>query len=126
MIFCCVRRSIYMYYWFIIFNLLFNLGTLTSLVIDVIFRYIQLLATLNHHRLYLAIAIASRSLQSKMINKLDSTTIHKISSGQLILDIPSTLKELIENSLDGSSTQITLTLEDEGLTSINVPPAPPN
>jgi DNA mismatch repair protein MutL len=56
-----------------------------------------------------------------MINKLDSTTVRKISSGQLILDIPSTLKELIENSLDASSSQITLTLEDEGLTSITVP-----
>jgi DNA mismatch repair protein PMS2 len=60
-----------------------------------------------------------------MINKLDSTTVRKISSGQLILDMPSTIKELIENSLDASSSQITLTLEDEGLTSITVPSLKP-
>lgn len=55
-----------------------------------------------------------------MITKLDSSTIQRISSGQLILDIPSTLKELIENSLDADSTQITLILEDDGLTSLSV------
>ena len=55
-----------------------------------------------------------------MMTKLDSSTIQRISSGQLILDIPSTLKELIENSLDAQSTQITLVLEDDGLTSLSV------
>jgi len=55
-----------------------------------------------------------------MIIKLDSGTVQRISTGQLILDIPTTLKELIENSIDASSTQINLTLEDDGLTSITV------
>lgn len=55
-----------------------------------------------------------------MIRKLSTTTIQKISSGQLILDIPSILKELIENALDANATQITLTLEDEALTSLSV------
>jgi hypothetical protein len=57
-----------------------------------------------------------------MITKLSPTTIQKISSGQLILDIPSILKELIENSLDANATQIILTLEDEALTSLSVLP----
>ena len=55
-----------------------------------------------------------------MITKLDSSTVQRISSGQLILDIPSTLKELIENAIDAKATQITLTLEDDGLTSVIV------
>ena len=55
-----------------------------------------------------------------MITKLDSHTVQRISSGQLILDIYSTLKELIENSIDANSTQITLTIEDDGLSSITV------
>ena len=55
-----------------------------------------------------------------MITKLDSHTVQRISSGQLILDIPTTLKELIENAIDANSTQISLTIEDDGLTSLSV------
>ena len=55
-----------------------------------------------------------------MITKLDANTVQRISSGQLILDILTILKELIENAIDGESTQITITIEDDGLTSIAV------
>jgi DNA mismatch repair protein PMS2 len=55
-----------------------------------------------------------------MITKLSSTTIQHLSSGQLLLDVPTTVKELIENSLDARATQITLSLEDDGLTSLSV------
>jgi DNA mismatch repair ATPase MutL len=55
-----------------------------------------------------------------MITKLDSDIVQRISSGQLILDVPSILKELIENAIDGKSTQITVILEDDGLGSISV------
>jgi hypothetical protein len=60
----------------------------------------------------------------EMITKLSTTTIQKIASGQLILDIPSIVKELIENSLDANATKIILTLEDEALTSLSVTPLP--
>jgi len=56
-----------------------------------------------------------------MITKLDNTTVQRISSGQLILDVPSTLKELIENALDANSTHLIITVEDDGLTNITVP-----
>ena len=59
-----------------------------------------------------------------MITKLDSNTVQRISSGQLILDVPSTLKELIENAIDAKATQVSITLEDEGLTSITVQSCP--
>jgi DNA mismatch repair ATPase MutL len=55
-----------------------------------------------------------------MITKLNVDTVQRISSGQLILDIPSTLKELIENAIDAKSTQITITLTDDGLACISV------
>lgn len=55
-----------------------------------------------------------------MITKLDPNTVQRISSGQLILDILSTLKELIENAIDAKATQVGITLEDDGLTSITV------
>jgi DNA mismatch repair ATPase MutL len=55
-----------------------------------------------------------------MITKLDHNTVQRLSSGQLILDIPSTLKELIENAIDAKATQIDITIEDDGLTSITV------
>ena len=55
-----------------------------------------------------------------MITKLNVDTVQRISSGQLILDIPSTLKELIENAIDAKSTQITITLADDGLACISV------
>ena len=62
-----------------------------------------------------------------MITKLDSHTVQRISSGQLILDIPTTLKELIENAIDAHSTQITVTIEDDGITSLSVhPPKKPD
>jgi DNA mismatch repair ATPase MutL len=55
-----------------------------------------------------------------MITKLDLDTVQRIASGQLILDVPSTVKELIENAIDAKSTQITLILDDDGLSCISV------
>ena len=51
----------------------------------------------------------------KMITKLSTPTIQKIASGQLILDIPSIVKELIENSIDAGSTQIDILIKEGGL-----------
>jgi len=55
-----------------------------------------------------------------MITKLEQSTVQRISSGQLILDVPSTMKELIENAIDAKATQVSISLEDDGLTSITV------
>jgi len=55
-----------------------------------------------------------------MITKLEQSTVQRISSGQLILDVFSTMKELIENAIDAMATQVSVTLEDDGLTSITV------
>ncbi|BFZ62907.1 hypothetical protein YB2330_004017 [Saitoella coloradoensis] len=55
-----------------------------------------------------------------MITQLDPSTVRLITSGQVAIDIPSILKELIENSIDASATSITVTLDNNGLNAIAV------
>ncbi|KAG1473652.1 hypothetical protein G6F56_000833 [Rhizopus delemar] len=52
------------------------------------------------------------------IQALDKSTVRNIHSGQVIVDIESIVKELVENSLDASATFIELKLIDHGLHSI--------
>ncbi|KAF3778664.1 hypothetical protein EJ110_NYTH43022 [Nymphaea thermarum] len=51
------------------------------------------------------------------INKAD---VHRICSGQVILDLPSAVKELVENSLDAGSTSIDIALNEYGRESFKV------
>jgi DNA mismatch repair protein PMS2 len=43
---------------------------------------------------------------SHRIKQIDKRSIHRICSGQVIFDIASATKELIENSLDSQATSI--------------------
>lgn len=54
------------------------------------------------------------------IRQIDNTSIHKICSGQVITDLASAVKELVENSLDAEATVIEIKLKDMGLTSVEV------
>ncbi|KAJ2689180.1 ATP-binding mismatch repair protein [Coemansia spiralis] len=47
-------------------------------------------------------------------------TIHKLCSGQVIVDLATSAKELLENSLDAGATSIDIKMRDSGLTSITV------
>lgn len=49
------------------------------------------------------------------IRTLDEASIRTISSSQVVTNIASALKELVENSLDASASEITVTLVDFGL-----------
>ena len=42
----------------------------------------------------------------RAIHPIDKKSIHRNCSGQVIEDVPSAVKELIENSLDANSTEI--------------------
>eukprot|EP00520_Triparma_pacifica_P011343 CAMPEP_0118669516 /NCGR_PEP_ID=MMETSP0785-20121206/20947_1 /TAXON_ID=91992 /ORGANISM="Bolidomonas pacifica, Strain CCMP 1866" /LENGTH=67 /DNA_ID=CAMNT_0006564213 /DNA_START=37 /DNA_END=237 /DNA_ORIENTATION=- len=55
-----------------------------------------------------------------MITPLPTGSIQKICAGQVITDLPSCCKELIENSLDGSASFIRLRLRDGGKEEIEV------
>ncbi|CAK9818552.1 Mismatch repair endonuclease PMS2 [Anthophora plagiata] len=60
------------------------------------------------------------SEESKKINAINKQTIHQICSGQVVLDLSTAVKELVENSLDSGATLINITLKDYGKTCISV------
>lgn len=54
------------------------------------------------------------------IKALEGRTVHQIQSGQVIVDLCSVAKELIENSLDAGATSIDVRFKNNGLDSIEV------
>ena len=54
------------------------------------------------------------------IKALEGRTVHQIQSGQVIVDLCSVVKELVENSLDAQATSIEVRFKNNGLDSIEV------
>jgi len=54
------------------------------------------------------------------IRKLDAAVARRINSEQVITDVRSVVKELLENSLDAGATRVTIELEDSGLEAVRV------
>ena len=54
------------------------------------------------------------------IKSLDQNTIHRICSGQVIINLANAVKELIENSLDAGSKTIEIRLKNYGSELIEV------
>ncbi|KAK7757694.1 ATP-binding mismatch repair protein [Diatrype stigma] len=54
------------------------------------------------------------------IKPIEARTIHQIQSGQVIVDLCSVVKELVENSLDAGATTIDVRFKNQGLDSIEV------
>lgn len=54
------------------------------------------------------------------IKLLDSNTISKIAAGEVIERPSSIVKELIENSIDANANQITIEIQDSGISLIRV------
>ncbi|KAI5466547.1 hypothetical protein BGZ63DRAFT_368840 [Mariannaea sp. PMI_226] len=54
------------------------------------------------------------------IKQIDGRTIHQIQSGQVIVDLCSVVKELIENSIDAEATSIDVRFKNQGLDLIEV------
>ncbi|CAH9079164.1 unnamed protein product [Cuscuta europaea] len=59
-------------------------------------------------------------LESPIIKPINKGVVHRICAGQVILDLPSAVKELVENSLDAGSTSIEVSLRDYGAESFQV------
>lgn len=55
-----------------------------------------------------------------IIKPIKKGAIHKICSGQVILDLSSAIKELVENSLDAGATCIDISLKEHGADSFKV------
>ncbi|KAJ1980139.1 ATP-binding mismatch repair protein [Dimargaris xerosporica] len=51
---------------------------------------------------------------------MDSITVHKICSGQVIIDLASAVKEVVENSLDAGATMIEVKFRNYGVDGITV------
>ncbi|KAH8804771.1 hypothetical protein F5884DRAFT_425217 [Xylogone sp. PMI_703] len=54
------------------------------------------------------------------IKPIEGRTVHQIQSGQVIVDLCSVVKELVENSLDAGATNIDVRFKNQGLDSIEV------
>ncbi|KAF5874100.1 putative dna mismatch repair protein [Botrytis fragariae] len=54
------------------------------------------------------------------IKPIEGRTIHQIQSGQVIVDLCSVVKELVENSLDAGATGIDVRFKNQGLEAIEV------
>uniref|UniRef100_A0A2P2L3A1 DNA mismatch repair protein PMS1 n=3 Tax=Rhizophora mucronata TaxID=61149 RepID=A0A2P2L3A1_RHIMU len=54
------------------------------------------------------------SVSSTVIRHINKGVVHRICAGQVILDLSSAVKELVENSLDAGATSIEISLKDYG------------
>ncbi|KAF1823351.1 DNA mismatch repair protein MutL [Dissoconium aciculare CBS 342.82] len=54
------------------------------------------------------------------IKAIESRSVHQIQSGQVIVDLSSVVKELVENSLDAGASSIEIRFKNQGLDSIEV------
>lgn len=63
---------------------------------------------------------ADDSSPTVTIHPINSGVVHRICAGQIILDLSSAVKELVENSLDAGATSIEIALKDYGEESFQV------
>jgi DNA mismatch repair protein PMS2 len=55
-----------------------------------------------------------------MIKRIDADSVLQICSQQVVIDLKSAVKELVENSLDAGSTQIEIRFYNQGLAGFDV------
>lgn len=63
---------------------------------------------------------AGANTRRNRITAIDPSSVHRICSGQVIVDLSTAVKELIENSIDAGATSIDIRLKEYGSESIEV------
>ncbi|XP_062820498.1 mismatch repair endonuclease PMS2 isoform X1 [Anolis carolinensis] len=64
--------------------------------------------------------IAPRAESAKAIKPIDRRSVHQICSGQVVLNLCTAVKELVENSIDAGATTVEVKLKDYGADLIEV------
>ncbi|XP_066935235.1 mismatch repair endonuclease PMS2-like [Clytia hemisphaerica] len=59
-------------------------------------------------------------MSSQAIQQIDVSSVHKICSGQVVLDLGTAVKELVENSLDADACNVEIRLKEHGKELIEV------
>ncbi|KIM25641.1 hypothetical protein M408DRAFT_331017 [Serendipita vermifera MAFF 305830] len=59
-------------------------------------------------------------MASGRIKAIDQTSVHRITSSQVVVDLQTAIKELVENALDAGATVIEVRVKDNGVKSIEV------
>ncbi|ETW76828.1 hypothetical protein HETIRDRAFT_66078 [Heterobasidion irregulare TC 32-1] len=62
----------------------------------------------------------SQEAPEHAIKPIDPTSVHRLTSGQVVVDLQTAVKELVENSLDAGASSIEVRFKDYGLKSIEV------
>ncbi|KAK0102105.1 hypothetical protein ONS95_001095 [Cadophora gregata] len=62
----------------------------------------------------------TKDAEMATIKAIEGKTVHQIQSGQVIVDLCSVVKELVENSLDAGATTIDVRFKNQGLDAIEV------
>ncbi|KDN34572.1 hypothetical protein RSAG8_12331, partial [Rhizoctonia solani AG-8 WAC10335] len=57
---------------------------------------------------------------TQTIKSIDKESVHRITSGQVVVDLATAVKELVENSLDAGASSIEVRFKDQGLSSVEV------
>ncbi|KAG7085388.1 hypothetical protein E1B28_002951 [Marasmius oreades] len=57
---------------------------------------------------------------TKSIKAIDAKSVHQITSGQVVIDLQTAVKELVENSLDAGATSVEVRFKNYGLNSVEV------
>lgn len=59
-------------------------------------------------------------MSSNDIKAIDKASVHRITSGQVVVDLQTAVKELVENSLDAGATNLEIRFRNYGLKSVEV------